>query len=215
MGCWFWESGCELDPIDYAEYVRDLNFRAMYGAWDTLKNHEGDYEDYKLAYASYIGGKRESRRVFGDVILTKNEVSKGVRFPDGCVPSTWNFDVHYPDRRFYAAFREGDSFITKDYHEHFNKPYFIPYRCLYSRNVNNLFMAGRNVSVSHDALGTVRVMRTCGMMGEAVGLAASLCVQKNVLPRGVYENYLDDFTALLRSIPEKKLNPLVANVHPD
>jgi hypothetical protein len=117
-------------------------------------------------------------------------VKIGYEFPDACVPSTWNFDVHYPDRRFYSAFHEGDGFLTFDYHEQFNKPYFIPYRCLYSRNISNLFLAGRNVSVSHDALGTVRVMRTGGMMGEVIGRAAKICKLNNALPRDVYEKYL-------------------------
>lgn len=213
MGAWFWEGGCELDPIEKAEYTRDLNFRAMYGAWDTLKNVDNDYPGYELGFSAYIGGKRESRRLFGDIVLTKSDVYKGVKYEDGFVPSTWNFDVHYPDRRFYEAFKEGDSFLTKDYHEPFNKPFFIPYRCLYSRNISNMFMAGRNVSTSHDALGTVRVMRTCGMMGEVVGYAAKMCIEKNTLPRGVYDEYLNEFKDVIRNIPKKELQPLVANVH--
>ena len=198
FGGWYWESGCEHDPIEMAEYARDTNFRAMYGAVDTIKNVDGDYANYKLFYSSYIGGKRESRRLFGDVVLTKSEVKNGVKFDDGCVPSTWNFDVHYPDRKFYGAFYEGDGFLTKDYHEKFDKPYFIPYRCLYSRNVNNLFIVGRNVSVSHDALGTVRVMRTGGMMGEVIGLAAYLCIKHDTLPRQIYNNHLSEFIQLLK-----------------
>ncbi len=211
LGCWFWESGCEHDPIFAAEYARDLNFRAMYGAWSTLKNYEHSYEDYKLGYSSYIGGKRESRRLLGDVILTKNDVLKEHFSEDGCIPSTWNFDVHYPDKRFYSAFREGDGFITKDYHEKFKEPYFIPYRALYSRNVSNLFMAGRNVSVSHDALGTVRVMRTGGMMGEVVGYAAALCLQYSVDPRGLYQEHLDEFMSRLKAIPKIKSDIITYN----
>jgi len=130
-------------------------------------------------------------------VLTKSDVKKGIIFEDACVPSTWNFDVHYPDRRFYSAFHEGDGFLTKDYHEKFNTPYFIPYRCLYSRNIKNLFMAGRNVSVSHDALGTVRVMRTGGMMGEVIGKAAKICIEYKINPRDVYENHLEEFKKLL------------------
>ena len=201
MGCWFWESGMEHDPIAKAEYARDTNFRAMYGAWDCLKNTDGSYKTYRLGHSSHIAGKRESRRLFGDVVLTKSEVYSGKIFEDACVPSTWNFDVHYPDPRFYAAFHEGDAFLTKDYHEKFKNPYFIPYRCLYSRNVKNLFMAGRNVSVSHEALGTVRVMRTCGMMGEVTGYAAKICNRHGVLPRDVYRDYLNEFIDMLKALP--------------
>jgi hypothetical protein len=84
------------------------------------------------------------------------------------------------------------------------KPYAVPYRCLYSRNVDNLFMAGRNISVTHVALGTVRVQRTTGMMGEVVGMAASLCKKFNVTPRMIYQKYLSDLTGLLkRGVPKR------------
>lgn len=200
LGCWFWESGCELDPIVYAEYARDMNFRAMYGAWDCLKNTDHDYKDSRLGFSAYIGGKRESRRLLGDVILTKAEVIAQRAYEDGCVPSTWNFDVHYPDRRFYAAFHEGDAFLTKDYRDRYKIPFFIPYRCLYSRNIKNLFMAGRNISVTHDALGAARVMRTCGMMGEVVGYAAKICLELQESPRGVYTRHLSLLLSRLRSL---------------
>ena len=212
LGCWFWESGMEYDPIEKMEYARDTNFRAMYGAVDALKNRDGTYENHRIGFSAYIAGKRESRRLFGDVIMTKGDVSRGVVYPDSCVPSTWNFDVHYPDRKFYAAFREGDAFIAEAHHEYFRKPYFIPYRSLYSRNVDNMFMAGRDISVSHDALGTARVMRTGGMMGEVVGYAAKYCVRYGCDPRGVYEDHLEEFISELKSIPMMKKNELVANM---
>ena len=192
LGGWYWESGMEHPPIETAEYARDTNFRAMYGAVDCIKNHDGDYKNYYLKFAAYIGGKRESRRLLGDIILSKSDVFAQTKFPDGIVPTTWNFDVHYPDRKFYPAFHEGDGFLTKDYHESFPTPFFVPYRCLYSRNINNLFMAGRDVSVTHDALGSVRVMRTGGMMGETVAAAAAICVRNGAKPRDVYEKYLGD-----------------------
>lgn len=204
LGCWFWESGCELDPIAYAEYARDMNFRAMYGAWDCLKNHDHDYTHHRLGFSAYIAGKRESRRLLGDVILTKAEVIAQRAYVDGCVPSTWNFDVHYPDRRFYAAFHEGDGFLTKDYRDLYKTPYFIPYRCLYSRNISNLFMAGRNISVTHDALGAARVMRTCGMMGEVVGYAAKVCVEHGLTPRQIYEQRLGEFLKQLQTLENRE-----------
>ena len=207
LGCWYWETGMERDPIVYGEYARDLNLRAMYGAWDALKNYDHDYETYKITESTVIGGMRESRRLLGDVILTKADVYSDTVFPDACVPSFWNFDVHYPHPKYYSAFHEGDGFLTLDYHEGFRKPYWVPYRCFYSRNIPNLFMAGRDVSVSHEALGTVRVMRTCGMMGEIVGLAAYLCREHNVLPRNIYTDYLEELMGILRSLPKRELRP--------
>ncbi|MDR1128040.1 MAG: FAD-dependent oxidoreductase [Treponema sp.] len=199
LGGWYWEAGMEHPPVEMAEYARDTNFRAMYGAVDSLKNVDGDYKNYYLKFAAYIGGKRESRRLFGDIVLSKSDVFRRTAFPDAIVPSTWNFDVHYPDRKFYAAFHEGDGFLTIDYHEDFKAPFFIPYRCLYSRNIENLFMAGRNVSVTHDALGSVRVMRTGGMMGEVAGAAARICRERAALPRDVYGRYLHELLDTFRS----------------
>ncbi|MCL1859486.1 MAG: FAD-dependent oxidoreductase [Oscillospiraceae bacterium] len=208
LGGWYWESGMEHDPIKFAEEARDTNFRAMYGAFDALKNTDkGFYKTYKIGNACYIGGKRESRRLLGDVILSKSEVLKNYKFEDGCVPSTWQIDVHYAKKEYYPSFHEGDAFLTNAYYDNFKHiPYFVPYRCLYSRNIKNLFMAGRNVSVTHDALGTVRVMRTGGMMGEVVGYAAALCKKYGVNPCDIYENHLGEFLEVLRSgqISEEK-----------
>ncbi len=203
LGCWFWEGGMTEDPIEKAEYSRDLNLRAMYGAWDTLRNIDHDYRDYDLAWSAAISGKRESRRLFGDIVLTK--VDFRYKFEDACAATTWNFDVHYPHKNYYGAFKEGDAFITMDCRELVDWPYFLPYRILYSRNIGNLFMAGRNVSVSHDASGTARVMRTCGIMGEVVGYAARLCRKYGCLPRDIYKSHLDEFISFLQSIEKKEV----------
>lgn len=204
LGCWFWESGMTEDPIEKAEYARDMNFRAMYGAWDTLKNVDNDYKGYELAFSAAIAGKRESRRILGDLVLTKADFK--YTFPDACVATTWNFDVHYPDKRFYSAFHEGDAFLTMDCREVFQGPYFLPYRILYSRNIDNLFVAGRCVSVSHDASGTARVMRTCGIMGEVVGYAAMVCKKYSCAPRAVYREHLEEFLSYLKSIDKKEVH---------
>ncbi len=201
LGCWFWESGSEHHPIDEAERARDTNFRAMYGAWDTLHNIDNDYQTYVLKEAAFIAGKRESRRLMGEILLSQADVTKVRMYKDGCIPSTWDLDVHYPDKRFYRLFHEGDAFISKDYRITTKEVFWVPYRCLYSRNINNLFMAGRNVSVSHEALGTVRVMRTCGMMGEVVGYAAAMCNKHSAKPADIYHKYLDEFLAELKALP--------------
>jgi hypothetical protein len=196
LGSWFWESGFDYDPFDKGEYIRDLNFRAMYGAWDALKNVRGMYPNHKLNWAAYISGKRESRRLLGDIILKKDDIVGGVVYPDGCVPATWSIDLHLPHPSYDKGF-EGDEFLSKAYYTHYSKPYWIPYRCLYSRNIQNLFMAGRDISVTHEALGAVRVMRTCGMMGEVVGMAVSLCKKYNTTGRGVYKKHLPQLKAMM------------------
>ena len=197
LGGWYWESGFFYDPITKGEYIRDLNFRAMYGAWDRLKNVDKLYPNHKLGWAAYISGKRESRRLLGDIILTTADLLNGKKYEDGCVPTSWNIDVHLPLARYVHDFGE-DAFISKDLHTKYDRPYWIPYRCLYSRNIENLFMAGRDISVTHEALGTVRVMRTTGMMGEVVGMATSLCKKHSTNPRGIYQHHLEELKELMK-----------------
>jgi hypothetical protein len=197
LGGWYWESGFDRDPIAEMEYVRDWNFRAMYGAWDALKNVDQVLPNHQLHWSAYILGKRESRRLLGDVILTLQDLQAGRQFPDGCVPTGWKVDLHLPDPRYEKGF-EGDAFISHATFGDYPMPFWVPYRCLYSRNVANLFMAGRDISVTHEALGAVRVMRTGGCMGEIVGMAASLCRQHDTTPRGVYERHLTALQDLMR-----------------
>lgn len=201
LGGWFWESGFKQDPIADVEWVRDLNWRAMYGAWDALKNVDRLYPDYKLGWAAFIAGKRESRRLLGDVILTADDFRGGRSWDDGCFPCSWGIDLHLPDPKYQKG-HEGQEFIAGATVGHkgygYKGPYWAPYRCLFSRNIGNLFMAGRDISVTHDGLGPVRVMRTCGMMGEIVGLAASVCNQFNTSPRGVYEQHLAELKELMK-----------------
>jgi hypothetical protein len=191
LGGWYWESGFDHEPFEKSEYIRDWNFRAMYGAWDALKNVDGRYPNHRLNWAAHISGKRESRRLLGDVVLTKEDVLGGRSYPDGCVPTGWPIDLHLPDPRYEKGF-EGDAFIAQAHYDRYPPPYWIPYRCLYSRNIANLFMAGRDISVTHEALGTVRVMRTGGCMGEVVGMAAAVCKQHDADPRDVYQHHWED-----------------------
>ncbi len=186
---WFWESGFFHDPFEKDEYIRDWNFRAAYGAWDTMKNKMTSYTNYLPHWQAYIGGKRESRRLLGDIILDDDDFFKSVMYKDGCVPTSWGRDLHWPNATYQPGF-EGDEFISTYTGPGYTVPYWIPYRCLYSRNITNLFMAGRNISVTHYGLGPVRVQKTTGMMGEIVGMAAAVCKEKNTTPRGVYTDYL-------------------------
>ena len=197
LGGWYWESGFDQDPIADMEAIRDWNFRAMYGAWDALRNVDRVLPNHALNWSAYVMGKRESRRLMGDVVLTVDDVKAGRQFPDGCVPTGWSIDLHYPDERYQKGF-EGHEFISRATHGSYPMPFWIPYRCLYSRDVDNLFMAGRDISVTHEALGPVRVMRTGGCMGEVVGMAAAVCREQSTTPRGVYADHWPAMQAKLR-----------------
>lgn len=196
-GDWDWEAGLDRDQITEIEYIRDHALRAVYGNWAFLKNQSSKKEQFagkKLAWVAYIGGKRESRRLLGDIVLREQDLLENISYEDATFTTTWGIDLHYP--KPIAGMDEEPFLSYCDVQE--IKPYAVPYRCLYSRNVGNLFMAGRNISVTHVALGTVRVMRTGGMMGEVVGMAASLCKKFDTYPRGIYEMYLPALQTLMR-----------------
>lgn len=200
IGNWYWENGFDRDPVQDMERIRDQNFRAMYGAWDAIKNVEGRYPAHRLNWVAYIAGKRESRRLMGDVVLTAEDLRDGRQWDDGAFPCTWGIDTHFADPR-YAADHGDDAFIAGYTHGEgyvYEGPYWVPYRCLYSRNVDNLFMAGRDISVTHEALGAVRVMKTTGAMGEIVGMAASICASEDCTPREVYAEHLGGLKSLMQ-----------------
>lgn len=211
-GQWFWESGFDKDAIGDAEGIRDWNLRAVFGAFNAMKNRDGasKHETAYLTWIAYIGGPRESRRLLGDVLLTEEDIVSKRDFPDGCVPSTWSIDLHYPKKEYADKFPDNPFISVAEHGKGVDRSYGfpVPYRCFYSRNIDNLFMAGRCISVTHEALGTVRVMKTCGMMGEVVGKAASVCVARNCFPRDVYERYWTELDGLL-NLPGKAFRSTV------
>ena len=217
LGGWYWESGFDKDPINDVERIRDLNLRAMFGAWDALKNTDGLYPNHRIAWAAFIAGKRESRRLLGDVVLSADDLRDSRVFDDGCFPCTWHIDVHSPHKEFDKG-HEGNEFIsyaTVGEEYKYKGPYWAPYRCLYSRNINNLFMAGRDISVTHEGLGPVRVMRTCGMMGEVLGKAAFICVKHETTPRGVYADHLPLLKELMKAPGSSRRESLSAELTED
>ena len=189
-GNWNWETGMGLDMLKDFEQIRDYGMLVVFSNWSYVKNHSKakvKFENEQLKWVAYIAGKRESRRLVGDYVLIEQDLIGRKVYPDGTASASWTIDLHYPDPKNSELF-PGEEFKsistnTKIY------PYPIPFRCLYSKNISNLMMAGRNISVSHIALGTTRLMRTTGMMGEVLGMAASICKNENTTPRGVYENH--------------------------
>lgn len=198
-GEWTWETGMLRDQVREAERVRDHGLLVVYSNWSYLKNRslvKDEYSNLALDWVAYIAGKRESRRLVGDHVLTQTDILDQVPYEDGTCATSWTIDLHYPDPA-NTAFFPGEEFkavCTQQYIE----IYPIPYRCFYSRNIPNLFMAGRNISVTHVALGTVRVMRTTAMMGEVVGLAAAVCHENSCLPRDVYAIYFEQLKDYMR-----------------
>lgn len=199
MGEWKWETGMNYDQIYDAERIRDYGLLVVYSNWSFLKNHLKDNEKYKnrsLEWVAYVAGKRESRRLLGDYILKQDDIDKNVYHEDGSFTASWSIDLHFPDPANSKNF-PGAEFKAATVHN-WIYPCTVPYRCLYSRNIENLFMAGRNISVTHVALGTVRVMRTTGMMGEVVGIAAYLCDKHKCTPRQVYQSHLEELKSLMK-----------------
>jgi hypothetical protein len=199
LGGWYWESGFNHDYFEKGEYIRDWNFRARYGAWDAVKNVEKIRPRDRIGWICYISGTRESRRLIGDVVLSEEDILSGKQYEDGCVPMNWRMDVHIPDPIWAGGF-EGDEFIAISPKEGttYKAPYWMPYRTLYSVNIPNLFMAGRCSSATHVALGATRVQWTTSMMGEVVGMAASICKKHGVDPRGVYQSHLTELFELMK-----------------
>lgn len=192
-GEWYWEfSRNDLHQIHDGEEIRDHMLRAIFGSYSNARI-EPENRKYRLDWVSYLLGKRESRRLVGDHIFTFKDVTDQVKFPDGVVQEEREIDVHFqqnltnenqPDFLSKALFFKTDM-------------YYIPYRSLYSKNINNLFMAGRCFSCSHVGLGGPRVMRTTGQMGAAVGFAASLCKKYKVNPRKIYTDHLQEYMQLI------------------
>lgn len=192
-GTWKWEySDNDMNQIDDAESIRDHMLKAIYSSFYNAKQ-KPENVNLALEWTSYLVGKRESRRLVGDYIYTFPDEKNMVEFEDAVVMEERDVDVHYqqklkdpekPDFLSEALFYKVDH-------------YYIPYRCLYSKNVKNLLMAGRCFSTSHVGLGGPRVMNTTGQMGVAVGYAASICKKYGTDPRGVYQSHIAELKSLI------------------
>ena len=189
---WYLELGGVRDGIADTEEVRDELLAVSYGMWDYLKNDPANREkfaNYDIDWIGFLPGKRESRRYTGDYVLSQKDVSAGGKFDDLIAYGGWTMDDHHPEG--FRTAEEPTIFHPAP------SPFGIPYRCVYSRNVENLFCAGRNISVSHVALSSTRVMCTCAMLGQAVGAAALLAARHGETPRGIYRNYTGELQNIL------------------
>jgi hypothetical protein len=179
-GCAYWwiETGGEHDIVHDNEQIRDELWAVIYGIWDHIKNSgEFDADTMTLEWVGSLPGKREYRRFVGEYTLTQNDILSQRELPDQVAFGGWSIDLHPPGGMYATEGGAKQRFAEGVYP--------IPYRSLYSRNVGNLLMAGRNISASHVAFGSTRVMATCATIGQAAGTAAALAVAGGVDPREV------------------------------
>jgi hypothetical protein len=206
-GCklWWVEYGGQLDTVHDTETIKWELWRVVYGIWHHIKN-SGQFpeaENLTLEWVGTIPGKRESRRFEGDYMLRQQDIVEQRIHADAVAFGGWAIDLHPGD----GVFSEKPGCTQW----HAKGVYQIPYRCLYSRNITNLFLAGRIISASHVAFASSRVMATCAHIGQAVGMAAALCRRERVAPRALGEpGRIEELQrALLRTghhIPERTLN---------
>lgn len=198
---WYMELGGDRDTISDTEKIKDELLDVAMGVWDYVKNsYDKNMDNWELEFLGFLPGKRESRRMIGEYVLTQRDIIDGKEFEDAVAYGGWPIDDHFPGGFFYKGTPNTITMV--------NAPYNIPYRCLYSKNVNNLFFAGRNISVTHLAMSSTRVMATCALVGEAVGAAAAIAAKNNVSPNGVYLEYMETLQQLILRgdcfIPGKK-----------
>jgi hypothetical protein len=183
-GFWWIEYGGDLDTIHDNDEIKLALLAEVYGVWDYVKNHP-DWKDRNanldLEWVGAVAGKRESRRVVGDHVLTEADLMESRRYEDAVALGGWSIDRHAP-----RGFLDFDQPPCVQVHP--PGVYQIPLRSLYSRDVPNLFLAGRDISASHVACCSSRVMLTCASGGEAVGVAAALACELDAAPRAIAES---------------------------
>jgi hypothetical protein len=215
-GYWWMEiGGPQFHTIDHNERIRHELVRHILGLLDHAKTVPGhDAETLVLDWIGTVPGKRESRRIVGDLLLTENHLRERTLFPDRVAYGGWYIDLHAP----------GGILATGEPPEHTTRspdvrdsvrvgPYSLPLRMLRCRDVRNLFLAGRDASTTHVAMGSTRIMGTCAVMGQAVAAAATVCHRREIPPDDLTE---DDITRVQQLLLKQDCTiPAVRNADPD
>jgi len=190
----FWEYGQWLDPYAEAEAIRDHLLAAVYGTFANVKRLEPErYSNLVLEWVGHVPATGEFRRLMGDHILTETDIRTARHFPDAVAVNQHPFCLHLPGHEQYD-FRLGDwKWVDAP-------PYQVPFRCLYSRNVTNLMMAGKHISVTHVAGSSTKVMLNGGQHGVAVGAAAHLCTEYGTTPRVVGREHIEELQGLVKEL---------------
>lgn len=187
---WYLELGGNRNTIDDTEQLRDELVSLAAGTWNYVKNSgKFDADKWELDFLGFLPGKRESRRMCGEYMITQRDISDNRVFEDEIAFGGWPLDDHFPGGFFHKG-HPNTNYATP-------APYSLPYRALYSKNVENLYFAGRNISMTHTAMSSIRVMATCALLGEAVGKAASIATKNNCTPHDVYLNDTETLQTLL------------------
>jgi hypothetical protein len=195
----FWEYGQWLDPYTSGELVRDYLMRALYGTFSNVKRLEPDaYANLEFEWMAYVAAQGEFRRYKGDYVLTENDIRNHTRFNDTLIANDGSFCIH-------CAWRPGEGkydFRLKDwiFDGRDQSSYGIPFRCLYSANIENLLMAGKHISVTHVAGSSTKLMGNGAQHGVAVATAAFLCNEHNTTPRGLYDDRLTELRGLVEGL---------------
>lgn len=187
-GCnlWWIELGGDTEAIANTEETRDELLKIAFGIWDHMKNREDHgYDNWELEWVGFLPGKRETVRYVGEHILTQNDINNEGKFEDVIAYGGWPMDDHNP-KGFKANSIDDKASVCYPA----PSPYGIPYRCLYSENIENLFFAGRNISATHAAMSSTRVMATCSLLGQAMGTAASICYKNSLKPNELKGEYI-------------------------
>lgn len=191
----FWEYGQWLDPYTHGEDIRDHLLRALYGTFSNVKRLDPDtYANLEFDWIAHVTAQGEFDRYRGDHVLSETDITEHRDFHDVIVRNGGCFCLHHAHRPGEGKY----DFRLKDWTYDFRdrQPYLIPFRCLYSRNISNLMMAGKHISVTHVAGCATKYMGNGGQHGVAVAVAAHLCLQHGTTPRGLYEDHLEELQHL-------------------
>ena len=187
---WYLELGGSDEGIEKAEETKERLISLALGTWDYIKNSKKyDADNWELEFLGMLPAKRESRRMRGEYVISQRDISDNRVFEDTVAFGGWPLDDHYPAGYYHKG--------TPNTNINTPAPYCLPYRALYSANVENLYFAGRNISMTHTAMSSIRVMATCALLGQAVGTAAAVAAKYGIAPHDVYLEHMEEVQTLL------------------
>jgi len=215
-GYWWIEIGCPpYNTITDNAVIRKELVKMVLAVWDHIKN-QGDHgaDNLVLDWIGMVPGKRESRRIMGDYVMKESDIINATLFEDRVAYGGWFLDIHTPGGILAKDLPPEPSFTGEsgEVAKRQATLYSIPFRSLYSKDISNLMMAGRNISVTHVALGSTRLMATCSTIGQAVGTAAYLCTKYSLQPRDLYPEKINELQQLL--LKQDCFIPQVKNADP-